>query len=136
MTAELLATLGGGIAGFIFKLIGTLVSNNTELAKQAILANKASDDSRDKAAKRDGGKVIRWIIVGSILFALIAIPAIMAFADIGVTVEKPGLGGIFKLIGLSRDSWETVQGFIILPEIRQGLLAILGFYFGSSAAKA
>lgn len=136
MTPELIATLGGGIVGFVFKLIGNLVTYNANLAEMAIKQQIAADDSHDRASKRDGGKVVRWVIVGSILVAMIVIPAVAAYMGIGTTVEKPGLGGIFKLIGLSRDSWKTVQGFIILPEIRQGLLAILGFYFGASASKA
>ena len=31
--------------------------------------------------------------------------------------------------------WETLQGMVLLPEVRQSLLAIVGFYFGSSQVK-
>jgi len=47
-----------------------------------------------------------------------------------VATETNGFPGLFK--GLK---WDTVQGFVILPEIRQTALAIVGFYFGSSQIK-
>ena len=53
MTTELLAMLGGGALGFIFKLIGTMVSNQA-LTEGLIKKQKASDDSADRADKRGG----------------------------------------------------------------------------------
>jgi len=44
--------------------------------------------------------------------------------------ETSGFFGFFKSL-----KWDTVQGFVILPEIRQTALAIVGFYFGSSQVK-
>ena len=46
---ELLSLLGGGAAGFLFKLIGTMVSNQAELAKLAIERQAAADESHDRA---------------------------------------------------------------------------------------
>jgi hypothetical protein len=28
-----------------------------------------------------------------------------------------------------------MRGFVLLPEVRQGMLALLGFYFGSSQVR-
>jgi len=40
------------------------------------------------------------------------------------------------LFGLFKGAkWETVTGYVILPEVRQTALAIVGFYFGSSQVK-
>ncbi len=40
MTPELLAMLGGGASGFIFKLVGTLVQNQAALTKGLIEKQK------------------------------------------------------------------------------------------------
>jgi len=61
-------------------------------------------------------------------------PFIMAFFDIPVTVEANKLG-IFKFLGIGSDKWKNLEGFVLLPEVRQGMLALLGFYFGSSQVK-
>jgi len=41
--------------------------------------------------------------------------------------ETNGFLGLFKGV-----QWDTVQGFVILPEVRQTAIAIVGFYYGSS----
>ena len=52
---ELLAMLGGGLSGFIFKLVGTLVQAQQANIQSMIGKQEASDNSADKAAARDGG---------------------------------------------------------------------------------
>ena len=95
-----------------------------------------SDDSADRAAKRtgEGGAWIRRFIAICILFSVVFAPFIMAFFDIPVTVEANKLG-IFKFLGIGADKWKNLEGFVLLPEVRQGMLALLGFYFGSSQVK-
>jgi len=97
---------------------------------------KVADDSADRAAKRDGsgGAWIRRLIAICILFSMIFAPFVMAFFDIPVTVEK-AKGGILSFLGLGLNGWKHLEGFVLLPEVRQGMLAILGFYFGSSQVK-
>jgi hypothetical protein len=72
------------------------------------------------------------LLTASVVFAIIIAPFVFAFTDVGVTVgrETNGFLGLFKTI-----RWETMQGFVILPEVRQTALAIVGFYFGSSQVK-
>jgi ABC-type phosphate transport system permease subunit len=134
MSVELLAMLGGGVSGFLMKFIAAQADAQSRHLEAMIRKQEAADQSADKAANR-GGVWIRRVFVACILFAVIIAPFILAYSGHGVTVEREGLGGIFKLLGIGRDSWETVQGFVILPEVRQGMLAILGFYFGSSQVK-
>lgn len=134
MSIELIAMLGGGVSGFVMKMIAAQAeaqSRNFEmlLQKQAI-----ADESAEKAAAR-GGVWIRRIFVFFILFAVILAPFILSLTAVPVTVEKEGLGGLFKLFGLGSSSWESLQGFVVLPEVRQAMLAIVGFYFGSSQVK-
>lgn len=134
MSLELWAMLGGGLVGFIMRLIGAQAEYQARHLDALIKKQELADVSANAAASR-GGVWVRRIFVAFILFAVIVAPFILAYSGHGVTIQKEGLGGIFKLLGLGRDSWETVQGFVILPEVRQGMLAIVGFYFGSSQVK-
>ena len=132
MTTELIAMLGGGVSGFVMKLIATQMQSQTMLFEQMIAEQTAADDSADRAADREGGVWVRRFLVVSTVFAIVIAPFVFAFTDVGITIqnESNGFLGLFKRI-----RWDTVQGFVILPEIRQTALAIVGFYFGSSQVK-
>lgn len=131
MTPELLAMFGGSAVGFIMKLIAAQQQNQAAQFEMMLKRQGMADKSADKAAER-GGVWMRRLITASVLIAIIAIPAIVAFTDIGVSVQKEtnGFLGLFK-----GTQWETVRGYVILPEVRQTTLAIVGFYFGSSQVK-
>lgn len=128
--------LGGGITGFVMKLISAQMSIQARAIDNMINRQKLADDSADRAAKRsgDGGAWIRRMIAICILFSMVFAPFIMAFFDIPVTVEKTK-GGILSFLGFGLNGWKNLEGFVLLPEVRQGMLAILGFYFGSSQVK-
>jgi len=132
MTPELIAMLGGGLSGFVMKLIGTQMENQARQFERMIKSQQAADASADAAAKRDGGVLVRRFLVVSTVFAIVVAPFVFAWTDVGVSVARDtgGFLGLFKGV-----KWETVQGFVILPEIRQTALAIVGFYFGSSQIK-
>ena len=132
MTPELLAMLGGGISGFVMKLIGTQMESQARQFERMITSQQAADASADAAAKRDGGVIVRRFLVVCTIFAIVVAPFVFAWIDVGVTIgrETNGFLGLFKSF-----KWDTVQGFVILPEIRQTALAIVGFYFGSSQIK-
>ena len=134
MTTELIAMLGGGVSGFIMKMIATQAAAQTRLFEQTIKKQQVADDSADRAEKRGGasGAWDRRFIVVCTMFAIIAAPFIIAFTEIGVSVQKDTnfLFGLF-----SGKKWELVSGYAILPEVRQTALAIVGFYFGSSQVK-
>ena len=126
--------LGGGVSGFVMKLIAAQAESQARNFEMMIKQQVAADDSADRAAGR-GGVWVRRVFVGFILFAVIVAPFILSLTSTPVTVEKEGLGGIFKLLGFGANSWESLQGFVLLPEVRQAMLAIVGFYFGSSQVK-
>ena len=132
MTSELVAMLGGGVTGFVMKLISAQMNIQANAIDAMIKKQGVSDDSADRAAKRtgEGGAWIRRFIAICILFSVVFAPFIMAFFDIPVTVEANKLG-IFKFLGIGADKWKNLEGFVLLPEVRQGMLALLGFYFGS-----
>jgi hypothetical protein len=131
MTPELLAMLGGGVSGFVMKMIAAQADNQARLFERMIQKQVASDDSADRASAR-GGVYMRRLITAAVIFAIVLAPFIFAFTNIGISVqhETSGFFGFFKSL-----KWDTVQGFVILPEIRQTALAIVGFYFGSSQVK-
>jgi hypothetical protein len=131
MTTELIAMLGGGASGFVFKLIGQLVANQQSTVKAMLSKQKVADDSHDKANSR-GGEWVRRVIVCTVLFAVVIAPFILAHSPEGVTVgqETKGFFGLFGGV-----KYQTLNGYLILPEIRQTVLAIVGFYFGSSTIK-
>ena len=136
MTSELVAMLGGGVTGFVMKLISAQMNIQANAIDAMIKKQGVSDDSADRAAKRtgEGGAWIRRFIAICILFSVVFAPFVMAFFDIPVTVEANKLG-IFKFLGIGADKWKNLEGFVLLPEVRQGMLALLGFYFGSSQVK-
>jgi hypothetical protein len=134
MTTELIAMLGGGASGFIFKLIGTMVSNQQALTEGLIKKQKASDDSADRADKRGGpgGAWVRRFIVIVVLFGVVVAPFLLAHSGDGVTVASE----YSKWFGLMKGvSYETLYGYVILPEIRTSIITIVSFYFGSSTVK-
>jgi len=132
MTTELLAMLGGGFSGFVFKLIGTMVQNQAAITEGLIKKQKASDDSADAAAARVDafGAWTRRIIVLTVLFGVIIAPFILAHSDEGVTVATE----YSKWFGFaSGTTYQTLHGYIILPEIKTAVISIISFYFGSAA---
>lgn len=132
MTPELIAMLGGGVSGFVMKLVGAQMENQARQFERMIGKQQGADASADAAAKREGGVLVRRFLVVSTVFAIIVAPFVFAWTDVGVSVgrETNGFLGLFKGV-----KWDTIQGFVILPEIRQTALAIVGFYFGSSSIK-
>tara|TARA_R110001592_G_scaffold356782_1_gene659189 strand:+ start:8800 stop:9198 length:399 start_codon:yes stop_codon:yes gene_type:complete len=132
MTAELLAMLGGSASGFIMKLIGSQMEHQARQFERLISMQQESDDSADRAAQREGGVIVRRFLVVATVFAIVIAPFIFAWTnvDISVSRETEGFLGMFKTV-----KWEGIKGFVILPEIRQTALAIVGFYFGSSQIK-
>ena len=131
MTPELLAMLGGGVSGFIMKMIANQAETQARLFEQTLAKQQVADASANEAANR-GGALMRRVITCVVLFAIIVVPTVVAFTDIGVSVsrETDGIFGLFKTV-----RWDQISGYDILPEVRQTALAIVGFYFGSSQVK-
>ena len=132
MSTELLAMLGGGFSGFIFKLIGTMVANQAAVTEGLIKRQQAMDSSADAAATRVDafGAWTRRIIVLTVLFGVIIAPFILAHSEEGITVAAE----YSKWFGLfSGTSYQTLHGYLILPEIKTAVISIISFYFGSAA---
>lgn len=132
MTIELLSMLGGGAAGFIMRFIAARAEASARITESLIQLQGVADDSADRAATRPG-VWMRRIIVGSVMLAVIFFPFILSLTDTSVVVESEKEW--WDLLGVFSGGWTEVKGYILLPEVRQAMLAIVGFYFGSSQVK-
>ena len=118
MTTELLAMLGGGASGFIFKLIGTLVQNQAAVTEGLIKKQQASDESADAAAARVDafGAWTRRIIVLTVLFGVIIAPFILAHSEEGVTVATE----YSKWFGFVKGTaYETLHDILSYQKLKQ-----------------
>jgi hypothetical protein len=140
MTLELITMFGGAITGFIFRYMAERAKEKADLIKLALDLKKASDDSADRAAKRipiDVGKWIRRVIVCCVLFGVILAPFLLSLMGLSTIVQvettNPTWGfGLFG--GGSEIFFVELKGYLMMPEVRQSLTAIVGFYFGNAAA--
>lgn len=142
MSVELIAMLGGSLSGFVMKLIAAQAQNQAAMLENVIKKQQLADDSADRAAARSGaaGAVVRRTIALCTLFAVIFAPFVLAFFNEPVTIEAGSKGGLLGFLGISQmfdsgNGWIELQGYVLLPEVRQTMLALVGFYFGSSQVK-
>ena len=134
MSIELLSMLGGGISGFVMRLVASQAEAQGR-ALDAMLQKQEMADKSSEAAANRGGVWVRRLIAVSILFAVILAPFVLSLINVPVALEKESGGGIFSFIFGSNNGYINVDGFVLLPEVRQGMLALLSFYFGSSMVK-
>jgi hypothetical protein len=134
MSIELLSMLGGGITGFVMRLVASQAEAQGRALDAMLRKQEAVDASAEAAANR-GGVWVRRLIAICILFAVIVAPFITALINVPLALERESGGGILSLILGSQNGYINVEGFVLLPEVRQGMLALLSFYFGSSMVK-
>ena len=91
MTPELLAMLGGGVSGFVMKMIAAQADNQARLFERMIARQTIADESADKAAAR-GGVYMRRAITAAVIFAIVIAPFVFAFTDIGVSIQSESKG--------------------------------------------
>lgn len=138
MPLELISLLGGGITGFIFRYLAQKAQDQKELFERAIAINKQVTENQDKAVARvsiDAGKVVRQVIVLTVLFSTLAAPFILPFFGVPtfVEVDTKNPEALFGLIPeTSRKIFVEINGFLYTSENRQILVSIIGFYFGSA----
>lgn len=126
--------LGGGITGFVMRLVASQAEAQGR-ALDAMLQKQEMADKSSEAAAGRGGVWVRRVIAVSILFAVIVAPFVLSLLNVPVALEKESGGGIFSLLFGKQNGYINVDGFVLLPEVRQGMLALLSFYFGSSMVK-
>jgi len=141
LTPEFLTLIGSSLTGFLFRYLAEKRKDQKEMFERAMERSKRQDESADLAVKRvsvDAGKIIRRIIVVTILFGTILAPFILPFFDIPTVVEVTEKSGSFLGLfgGDTSIKFQEVYGYLFTEENRQILLTIVGFYFGNAAGKA
>lgn len=139
MPIELISLITGNVSGFIFKLIASQTEAAQRMAEANIKMQNVADASADAAAKRggDSGSWVRRFIVIMVLVGVIIFPFYLAVTGGSVTIEENAPKGLMSWLGLKGKELMTVSNsYLILPEIRSSLLAIVGFYFGSSVVNS
>jgi len=121
MPIELLTMGASAIGGFALKYMATQAHNRHEQFMDLM-------GSQDRANKVDGGegKYVRRFIVLIMMALLTFIVVAPAF--------MPGVNTVIVDEGWFFTTTTEVKGIIYDNTIRQILVAIIGFYFGTSAA--
>lgn len=140
LSSELLSLFAGSLSGFIFKMMAQNAADRQQITELLIKRQQAADNSSDLAAKRAPGKAGEWtrrLIIVSVLFGVVLAPFLLALLDKPVIVEVQtavkSFLGIFKWGGNTQ--FFELNSYVLIPELRSALLALIGFYFGNSVAK-
>jgi len=137
---ELISMVAGGATGFLFKFMAQKSADQKEMFNQLIQTNKQTTENQNKAAERvplDSGRVVRQIIVLTVLFGAFAAPFILPFFGVPtfVEVDVKNPEALFGLIpATAKKGFVEINGFFWSSENREILLSIVGFYFGTAAA--
>lgn len=137
---ELFTMAGGGLMGFVFRYMAERAKERQQQFEMLMQKEKAAEDSRNAAIQRessDAGKHIRRIIVILVLFGVILAPFILALLGKTTIVEitEENASFLFGLFGGGTESkFLELPSYLLVPEVRQSLMAIIGYYFGSATA--
>ena len=139
-SSELISMVAGGATGFLFRYMAQKSQDQKEMFERLIQSNKQTTENQNKAAERvplDAGRVVRQIIVLTVLFGAFAAPFILPFFGVPtfIEVDIKNPEGLFGLIPeTSKKAFVEINGFFWSSENREILLSIVGFYFGTAAA--
>ena len=138
--AEILTMAGGSIVGFFFKLVAKRAENEQKRFEMMMKERQFIEESANNAVKRvpiEAGKWVRRLIVVSVLFGVILAPFVVTFFNHPIVVEELVTRKIlWGLLGTKTEPvFVEIEGYLLVPEIRQALTAIIGFYFGQATVK-
>ena len=131
---------GGSLVGFFFKLVAKRAENEQKRFEMIMREKKFIEESVNNAVKRvpiEAGKWVRRLIVVSVLFGVILAPFVVTFLNHPIVVEELVTRKIlWGLLGTRTEPvFIEIEGYLLVPEIRQALTAIIGFYFGQATVK-
>ena len=131
---------GGALVGFFFKLVAKRAENEQKRFEMIMKDKHFVEESANNAVKRvpiEAGKWVRRLIVVSVLFGVILAPFVVTFFNHPIVVEELITRKIlWGLLGTRTEPvFIEIEGYLLVPEIRQALTAIIGFYFGQATVK-
>lgn len=139
---ELMTMAGGSIVGFIFRYMAERAKDRQHQFEMMMGKEKLAEETRQAASQRDSGdsgKFIRRTIVLLILFAVILAPFWLALMGkpLIVEFEQQNATYLFGLFGGGTEvNYIELPSYLLIPEVRQSLMAIIGYYFGSATASS
>ena len=139
-STEIINLLLGSVMGFVFRFMAERAKDRQAQFEMLMKVKAADEDSRTAAEKRennDAGKIVRRMIVVLILFGVILAPFILSMMGkssiVEFDIEKPSyFFGLFG--GGTEKAFIELPSYLLVPEVRQSLMAIIGYYFGSATA--
>ena len=137
---ELLTMGFGALTGFVFKFISERAKQKEQQFKMIIQSRELAVKEADAASKRDGigGRWVRRVIVISTLFGVILAPFILAILQYPIFMQVDTTKPIY-LFGLwgggTQTTFVELSGYLIVPEVRQTLSAMIGYYFEQSSVR-
>lgn len=137
ISMAMVSMIGGALTGFLFKFAAEKRKEQSHLLELALKRDKALDDSRDRAHKRTPGAWVRRGLALAAVTGVIIFPFVTALLGIDTVVQhiEPASSWLFGLINIPQETvFENVKGFVMVPELRDMLAAIVGYYMGSSSA--
>ena len=130
MSMELISMIGGSLLGFVFRLISSLQESQSKALEMSIKSQQHADASFDGAGAR-GSVLMRRVLIGTILFATVLAPFFLGIFSLPIWVHEDPAG--WDVLGVFTGGWTELRGFIILPEVRAGLLGAIGYLLGAAA---
>ena len=130
MTIELISMLGGGVAGFFFRMLAMQAEAQAGALEALIKAQGVADESADRASKR-GTTFGRRALLFTILWVVALAPFLGSLLGIPTFVESER--AFWDIFGIFTGGFTELKGIVLIDEFRVGLLACIGYYLGSSA---
>jgi len=130
MTAELISMIGGSVLGFTFRFVASMQEAQSKALELSIRKVESADASSDRARDRNS-PWLRRLLVSAIVFGTILGPFALGIFELPVWVYNEPSG--WDLFGLFTGGWQELRGFVVLPEVRTGLLGAIGYLLGSAA---
>lgn len=139
---ELLGALGSGLIGFLFKAQANALdalkqANELQIQRQMTadqLANSASERSSPIARK-----ILAYVVIGGIMFGLLFVGISYIWnqnAMVSIVGEKEPFSLLWGLLKFGGGVAVTeAHGFVLPPWTGWVISVIVGFFFGTGAAK-
>lgn len=139
-TPELFSMIGGAATGFLFRAWTQGMENRKQMFEMLMKRDAAQNNFYNDAAKRTDDKIGKYTRRIIVLFVMIMFLALIfvPMLNINTIVETaPQTKGIFwgLIEWTSKAKYIPVDGYLFPNELRQALLAIIGFYMGQGSAK-
>lgn len=139
---EIIAGIATGIAGFFMKAQANALQAMKDVTELQIKQQMAADQLATAAAERSSPiarKVLAYLFVGGVMFGLLFIAVASLWKPeamvslVGDAPQKSLLWGLIKWGGGAKVT--VAHGFVLPPWTGYVVSIIIGFFFGTGAAK-